>query len=222
MIQIKNLHKKYGTHKVLDGINMQFEKGKVYGIVGENGAGKTTFFNCIAQLLDYEGTIEAPFSPLKDYIGYLPTDLYFFPMITGKEYLRFILNARGVAPIDFQEKNIFELPLENYVSGYSTGMKKKLAINALLLIPNAVIILDEPFNGVDIHSNMTISALINIWKQQGKTILLSSHIFATLDICDELFLLENGSMGKPIFKDSFKELEAKMHQKYNDKLLKMI
>ena len=157
MISINNLSKSYGSKKVLTGINIRFEKGKAYGIVGENGSGKTTLFRCITGIEKYDGVISSDFDKLKDHIGFLQTEPFFFSKITGREYIRLLCNAREVAAGNTDERNVFELPLDEYASTYSTGMKKKLALTAILLQKNDCFILDEPFNGVDIHSNIIIS-----------------------------------------------------------------
>jgi ABC-2 type transport system ATP-binding protein len=94
MISIQNLSKSFGTKQVLKNINVQFDKGQVYGIVGENGAGKTTLFRCIAGLEYYEGQIISELKPLKNYLGLLLTEPFFFTKITGKEYIRLLCNAR--------------------------------------------------------------------------------------------------------------------------------
>ena len=103
MIEIKNLSKSFGNKQVLNNINMQFEHGKVYGIVGENGAGKTTLFRCIAGLEDFEGEIQASKSPLKNHLGLLFTDPFFFPKLTGKEYIQLLCNAREIELGDIED-----------------------------------------------------------------------------------------------------------------------
>lgn len=211
MIEIKGLTKKYGDKIVLNNINLQFNKSKVYGIVGENGAGKTTLFRCISGLEKYDGEIKSELNPLKNYIGLLLTNPYFFTRITGREYLQLLCNARKVKIEDFEKQNIFNLPLNQYASTYSTGMKKKLAITAILLQKNEVFILDEPYNGVDIQSNLIITELILELKKLNKTLIISSHIFSTLnDTCDEIHLLEKGELIKTVQKEDFKELEEEM------------
>jgi ABC-2 type transport system ATP-binding protein len=211
MIRIENLSKPYGTHVVLRNLNLFLEKGRVYGIVGENGAGKTTLFRCITGMESYFGTIQSEFEPLKDHIGFLPTDPYFFSKITGGEYLQLLSLARNVAETDFTAKNIFDLPLNQYAATYSTGMKKKLALTAILLQPNDVYILDEPFNGVDIHSNMIITEIIHKLKSLDKIIILSSHIFSTLrDTCDQIYHLKNGEITRSVGRDEFDQLEHEM------------
>jgi len=213
MIKIKGLHKYYGKNEVLRGINMEFSRGKVYGIVGENGAGKTTLFRCIAGLETYRGDIISDLQPLKNHIGLLLTSPFFFSKITGKEYIRLLCNARDKKNIAIDEKNIFDLPLNQYATTYSTGMKKKLAITAILLQENDYFILDEPFNGVDIQSNIVLTEIILKLKELNKTVLVSSHIFSTLsDTCDEIHLLRKGEQIKSVQKVHFKTLEQEMKE----------
>ena len=193
MIRIQELFKNYGANQVLSGINTTFDRGKIYGIVGLNGAGKTTLFRCLAGLETYEGGIGADIFPLKNHLGFLETNPQFLSKMTGWEYLKLCCTARGIDDDDFIHKNIFDLPLNEYAANYSTGMKKKLALMAIILQKNEVFILDEPFNGVDIHSNLIISDIIVGLKRNNKTVLLSSHIFSTLtQHCDRMLLLEAG------------------------------
>ena len=211
MIKVYNLSKHYGTKQVLKDINMSFEKGTVYGIVGENGSGKTTLFRCIAELEKYSGEITSDFKQLKNHLGLLFTQPYFFTRITGKEYIQLLLNARNIKTSNIETKNIFDLPLNQYASTYSTGMKKKLALTAILLQENDCFILDEPFNGVDIQSNIIITEIISTLKKLGKTIVISSHIFSTLaETCDEIYLLKKGELIKRVFKQDFDKLETEM------------
>lgn len=211
MIKIENLSKLYGKNQILSDINVSFEQGKAYGIVGENGSGKTTLFKCITGIEKHNGIITSDLHPLKDFIGYLPTEPFFFSKITGREYIQLLCNARGVDIGNIDSKNIFDLPLDQYAITYSTGMKKKLALTAILLQENKTYILDEPFNGVDIQSNIIILDILKLLKKLGKTLIISSHIFSTLtDICDEMHLLKNGKFIRSVFKDEFGDLELEM------------
>lgn len=213
MIEIQNLDKSFGRHQVLHNINIRFERGHVYGIAGENGAGKTTLFRCIAGLEDYSGSISSDLQPLKNHLGLLLTESFFFDKITGREYLQLLCNARGVAVGKMNERNIFDLPLEQYAGTYSTGMKKKLALTGILLQQNQYFILDEPYNGVDIQSNLVITEIIHKLKSLGKTVLISSHIFSTLnETCDEIHLLRNGQFIMQAGKNEFKQIENEMKE----------
>ncbi len=213
MIKMNDLSKVFGDKEVLKNVSMEFSKGNVYGIVGENGAGKTTLFRCIAGLECYSGEIISDVTPLKNHLGLLLTDPFFFTMITGREYIRLLCNARGKTNLDIDSKNIFDLPLDQYASTYSTGMKKKLAITAILLQENEYFILDEPFNGVDIQSNIILTEIILKLKELNKIVIISSHIFSTLsETCDEIHLLRKGEQIKSVQKSGFKNLEQEMKE----------
>ncbi len=211
MIKIEDLSKSYGQNRVLNSVNLEFEQGMVYGVVGENGAGKTTLFRCIAGLETYSGKISSNFDKLKDKLGLLFTEPFFFSKMTGREYVTLLTNARQIKLENIEDKNIFDLPLDQYASTYSTGMKKKLALTAILLQDNEVFVLDEPFNGVDIQSNLIITEIIRELKRLGKTLIISSHIFSTLsEICDEIYLMKNGEIIKKVAKNNFDSLEKEM------------
>lgn len=211
MISIQSLQKSFGSNKVLKGIDFQLRPGVIQGLVGENGAGKTTLFKCIAGLESHEGTIDSAHGNLRNITGFLPTNPYFLSKVTGSEYLQLMCNARNVKIDDMQSQNIFDLPLKAYADTYSTGMKKKLALTAILMQKNEVFILDEPFNGVDIHSNIVIHEVLDKLKRLDKIVVLSSHIFSTLsETCDELHYLKDGVIAQSADKGDFKAIEDQM------------
>jgi ABC-2 type transport system ATP-binding protein len=211
MIQVNELSKSFGRKKVLHAISATFMPGKVYGIVGANGAGKTTFFRCLTGLDTHGGTVSSSWQPLKDHLGFLPTQPYFLTRMTGREYLRLLCQAKGLPEQDYQVKNLFDLPLDEYAMHYSTGMKKKLALTALVLQDNDVWILDEPFNGVDIQSNLLIYEIIRRLRGRGKTLLISSHILSTLrDLCDHILVLQEGSLNQSVDQEDYEKLEKEL------------
>ena len=210
MIIVKSLTKSFGTKEVLRDITFELLPGKVYGLVGVNGAGKTTLFRCLMGFENYEGSINCSELDLDNELGYLPTSPYIMNRITGREYIRLCLQARGIN-VSFEEMNIFDLPYHEYAHNYSTGMKKKLALTAILLQKYRCVILDEPFNGVDIQSNILITALIEKLRTQNKIVIISSHIFSTLKTCcDHIFHLEDGHISLVMNKVDFEKLEDKM------------
>jgi len=210
-VDVYQLTKSFGRDEVLNGIDLDFRTGRVYGLVGRNGAGKTTLFNCLAGLEKHGGKVIAEGGILKDRLGFLQTEPYFPSKLTGREYLRLFCKARGVPDEGLDERNVFDLPLDRYAQQYSTGMKKKLGLLAILLQRNDFFILDEPFNGVDIHSALLITEIIRRLKSEKKTVLISSHIFSTLrDTCDVIHVLDGGKIMETIGQEDFERLEQDM------------
>ncbi|MFK7953146.1 MAG: ATP-binding cassette domain-containing protein [Ekhidna sp.] len=214
MIKVKSLSKTFGKKEVLKGINLAFGKGEIHGIVGKNGSGKTTLFRSIIGLEKSEGSIESLFEhPLKNITGFLPTSPPIISKITTVEYLQLICNARGITFDRNGFENIFELPLDQYIETFSTGMTKKLALHGALLQKNEVFILDEPYNGLDYQSCLLVTEILKRIKEKGKTVIISSHIFSTLrDTCDYIHYLENGTINSTADRDHFDQIEKQLQQ----------
>lgn len=211
MIAVNSLYKSFGKNEVLKNINLEFKPGEINGVVGENGAGKTTLFNCIGGFENYDGNINYTQGELKNVTGFLTTDPYFLGKITGLEYLQLMCNARDITLENPEDQNVFDLPLNRYAENYSTGMKKKLALTGTLIQGNEVFIFDEPFNGVDIQSNIIIKELLLKLKELNKIVILSSHIFSTLsETCDYLHHLKNGEIVNSVGKANFNDIEKNM------------
>lgn len=216
MIQINRLEKSFGSNLLFHNLNLEIPSGKITGIVGSNGAGKTTLFRCLLGLESYSGEIISSLHPLKEKTGYLAAENYFFPRMTGREYLQYMVNAREIPFADFDARNFFELPLEQYATVYSTGMKKKLAITGMLLQENELFILDEPFNGLDLQSNLVLTQLLHTLRKKQKTVLLSSHIFSTLkEVCDQLVYLQKGKSPILYPRESFHQLEDELRSEHH-------
>jgi len=215
MINVQNLTVSFNDHLVLKNISIDFEPGLVHGIIGLNGAGKTTFFNVLAKILKPNvGSINQKDASLsiKDTV-YLETNNYFFSRITGNEYLKIFQQTNtGFNLAALQE--YFKLPLDELIENYSTGMKKKLAVLAVLKQEKPIFILDEPFNGLDLETNKVLEIIITSLKQKQKTVFVSSHIIEPLiTICDRIHLLEDGCFVKTYTKDSFSKIEDELFGK---------
>lgn len=210
MLQIKNLHVAYGTKKVLTGLNFTAKAGEITGIVGLNGSGKTTLLNTIySEINPREGEITFDNQPLvSTSIAYLKTQNFFYQRITGAEYLD--LFKMQHPNFNVEEWNaVFRLPLEKWVDSYSTGMKKKLAFMGILSLNRKVIILDEPFNGLDLETNETLKNILKILRSKQKTIFVTSHILETLTtICDHIYYLNDGIMQHHFEAKDYHQLEA--------------
>lgn len=208
-LTISSLH--FGYHKqqpVLQGLNLCIEQGEKHGVLGENGAGKTTLFRLIAGWLpgaEKEG-IRWHDAPLQHSdVAFLEAEPYFYPYMTGREYLRFVRDDHDLIE---RWNQVFDLPLEQYAQEYSTGMRKKLALVAVLLQQRPVLILDEPFNGVDWESNEKIMALLRQGIARNSATLISSHILDTLTtVCDRISVLKSGVVLRTYAQSEFSELE---------------
>ena len=228
MISIKNISIKFGNNQVLNNINIDFKEGDIHGIVGLNGAGKTTFFNVLAKILKPDTgllTLSNINVSIRD-TAYLETVNFFYSRITGSEYLK-IFNQTNPGFNLTSLQNYFKLPLNELVENYSTGMKKKLALLSVLKQNKPVFILDEPFNGLDLETNKILEIIITTLKQKNKTIFVSSHIIEPLlSICDKIHLLASGIFVKTFEKKDFdkidNELFAKLKHEANEIISKAI
>ena len=213
---IRDLNKSYGAVAVLENVNLHYVSGSINGIVGGNGEGKSTLLNCIAKHIDYKGDIER--KNIQS-IGLLTANPYIFPRITGYEFIRFALSAKNCKEDTVrlsQLNTLFELPLNRFADEYSTGMLKKLHLLALLLQDNDLLLLDEPFNGLDILSSAYLSQLLLELKKQGAFIFISSHnINQLVKISDTLTLINNGRamMKSESLADIEKEIEREAENK---------
>ena len=215
MINVKNLTKKYGSQVCLDNVCLSLEKGAIYGMVGENGAGKSTLFRCLTNLENYDGEVEMPNGVS---VGYLSDTPFYYTYVTGREYVEFCMKASGkvLDKAALEEINShFRLPLDKYATRYSLGMKKRLAIMTLMLQELDIVILDEPFNGLDIVGTLILKRWFKELKSKHKTVIFSSHIISSLtDISDEIFYIHAGKLMNS-FKGnvSAEEIEALIAEK---------
>jgi len=206
MLEIKNISVSFKDKNVLQNLNLEIEEGIILGILGKNGAGKTTLFESLYQSQKYSGEILWKNQKLlRENISYLETENYFYPYITGREYLSYFSKDRLPKTIELAEK--FQLPLDKYVQYYSSGMKKKLALIGMLMLDKPINILDEPFNGVDFEGVHLLYDIIRELKQSNKMVIISSHIIETLfHTCDRIVTLENGLISNIFEKSEFEKL----------------
>lgn len=205
MLEIKELQFSFKNKIIFKDLNLTFKPNKIIGIVGKNGVGKTTLFRSIAGIYTPEnGTIllnGAPFS--KQSVAFLPTDPFFYDYMNGNEYIELV---NGKSQNDYTD--LLDLPLQQLIDTYSTGMRKKLAFAAIIAQHRPIQILDEPFNGVDLESNEVIKQIIQSEKQD-KITLISSHVLSTLtDICDEIYFIKEGFLCEYYDKNDFHHLHT--------------
>jgi ABC-2 type transport system ATP-binding protein len=213
MLEVIDLHKAYGRHEVLRGVSLAVRPGTIHGLIGANGAGKTTLINCLYGLeTDFTGAVRAPGArgSVREITGLVPYEPYFYPRLTGREYVTFCLQARSKAVPDLGGWNhLLELPLDQYADEYSAGMKKKLALLAVLVQDFAYLILDEPFNGLDLEANLLLKEILKRLRDRGTGLLLTSHILGTLtEVADEASVLIAGQVQRHYTAAEFGTLEA--------------
>ncbi len=212
MLQINNLNFTYPKSETstLNNISLQFSTNKIHGIVGSNGAGKTTFLNCVAQ---YNKTYEGKISlnnhsyTLKD-VAFLETTPFFYPYLKGGEFL-------DLFKLSEDKKNnlstLFDVDFNKPISSFSTGMKKKLALIAMLSMNRPILILDEPFNGLDLESTQLVEHIIKKTANEHKIILMTSHIIETLyNCCDNAHQLEEGKIKRSFVRSEFDILKKEL------------
>ena len=156
----------------------------------------------------------------KKSLAYLVTENFFYANITGREYLNLFSNKE----FDLEKWNLlFDLPLDHIIDGYSTGMKKKLALLGILKQDKPLLILDEPFNGIDIETCRIIRMILLRLKENGKTIIVTSHIIETLtNLCDFIHYLEKGKIKYSKDKEGFADFEREIFDKIENENIEII
>ncbi|WP_271424997.1 ABC transporter ATP-binding protein [Aequorivita sinensis] len=220
MIEIKDLHKKFGKNEVLKGIDLSIGEGGIFSILGPNGSGKTTLIKAIlGMVIPDSGEILFNGESLKnnfkyrDKIDYLPQIANFPGNLKVSELIEMIKDLRATkATHDETLIDLFKLQpfLNKRLVNLSGGTKQKVNLVLTFMFDSPLIILDEPTSGLDPISHLRLKNLIFAEKEKGKTILVTSHILSFVEeIADEIvFLLE----GKIYFKGSITELKTKTEQ----------
>jgi Cu-processing system ATP-binding protein len=204
MIAIKGIEKSFGKLQILKGINLDLEKGKVYGFLGPNGSGKTTLLKCILGLVKPdEGEISINGSSVindwkyRENIGYMPQIAQFPENLKVFELFKMIKDVRKQKKDTVELVHYFGLDdsLEKKLKNLSGGMKQKVNAILTLMFDPAILILDEPSVGLDPISHIKLKELILAEREKGKTVLLTTHILSDVEeLADEIIFLMDGKI----------------------------
>ena len=209
MIKLQNISKSFKNEKALDNLSLSVNSGEIYGLLGANGAGKSTTLNLLLGFLDSDsGSIEITNSIDKkaisrDKIGYIPENVNLYPYLSGIENLDYLCNISGLSFNLLKLKDLLnECGLEDdahnkKTSEYSKGMRQKVGI-AIALGKNAnIYLLDEPASGLDPMASNELSVILKKLSSQGATILMASHdLFRVRETCDKIGILKQGCLIK--------------------------
>ena len=208
MLTIKNLRKRYGNFQALDGLNLEVADGELFGFVGPNGAGKTTTLKILAGLLvPDEGEVEiggldvySDGKELRRRIGYVPDFFGVYDNLKVSEYMEFFASSYGITRLHARtpcHPLLEQVRLEDHedfsVDGLSRGMKQRLCLARALIHDPDLLILDEPASGLDPRTRVEYTAILKELRDQGKTLLVSSHILSELsELCTSIGIIEQG------------------------------
>ena len=233
MLKINNLTKKYGDKAAVDSLSLHIAPGEIYGFIGHNGAGKTTTLKAAVGILPFdEGEIfidgiSVKDEPLKSkkQLAYIPDNPDLYDYMTGIKYLNFIADIFGVGAADRKRRiedlsRCFELTkdLEQPIAAYSHGMKQKLAIISAWLHDPRLIIMDEPFVGLDPKASHLLKGMMREVCDRGGAIFFSTHVLEVAEkLCDKVAIIKSGKLirsgtmeevkGDDSLEDVFLELE---------------
>lgn len=233
MLRIENLTKNYGSKKAVDNLSLHIHPGEIYGFIGHNGAGKTTTIKSCCGILQFDSGnifidgISVKEEPLKckKQIAYIPDNPDLYEFMTGIQYLNFVADIFGVAAQERKEcirhyADAFELTadLAQPISAYSHGMKQKLAIISALIHAPKLIIMDEPFVGLDPKASHLLKEIMRELCDHGSAIFFSTHVLEVAEkLCDKVAIIKGGKLikagtmavvkGDTSLEDVFLELE---------------
>ena len=210
MLYIQHLTKRYGEKKAVDDLSLHTAPGEIYGFIGHNGAGKTTTLKAVVGILPFEegeitiNGVSVKTDPLtcKRQLAYIPDNPDLYDYMTGSKYLNFIADIFGVGAEERQERirkyaDLFELTddLAQPIAAYSHGMKQKLAIISAWLHQPKLIIMDEPFVGLDPKASHTLKGMMREVCDQGGAIFFSTHVLEVAEkLCDKVAIIKGGRL----------------------------
>ena len=210
MLKIEHLTKTYGEKKAVDDLSLHIAPGEIYGFIGHNGAGKTTTLKSIAGILRFdEGEITIDGTSVKNdplackkKLAYIPDNPDLYEFMTGIKYLNFISDIFGVSADDRQARirkyaDLFELTndLAQPIASYSHGMKQKLAIISAWVHEPRLIIMDEPFVGLDPKASHLLKSMMRELCDRGGAIFFSTHVLEVAEkLCDKVAIIKAGKL----------------------------
>ncbi|MGM9669894.1 MAG: ABC transporter ATP-binding protein [Faecousia sp.] len=210
MLTINHLNKTYGEKKAVDDLTLHIAPGEVYGFIGHNGAGKTTTLKSIAGILQFDSgeilvngiSVQAEPIRCKQQMAYIPDNPDLYEFMTGIRFLNFIGDIFGVEPNVRRERirkygDLLELTadLAQPISGYSHGMKQKLAIIAAWIHQPRLIIMDEPFVGLDPKASHLLKGMMREHCDNGGAIFFSTHVLEVAEkLCDKVAIIKSGRL----------------------------
>ncbi len=235
MLNIQHLTKKYGDKKAVDDLSLHIAPGEIYGFIGHNGAGKTTTLKSVVGIQQFdEGEITIGGRSIKDdplackkQLAYIPDNPDLYDFMTGIKYLNFIADVFGVDAAQRQERirkyaDLFELTddLAQPIAAYSHGMKQKLAIISAWIHQPKLIIMDEPFVGLDPKAAHILKGMMREICDEGGAIFFSTHVLEVAEkLCDKVAIIKGGKLirsgtmeevkGDDSLEEVFLELEEK-------------
>lgn len=202
MIEVKNAVKRFSDTVALDHVNVSFEKGKIHGVIGRNGSGKTVLFKCICGFMELtEGDIYVDGHKVKpaapQQIGVIIEDPGFIGSMNGMKNLQLLAGIRGNITRERIREVIQLVGLnpddKKHVSKYSLGMRHRLGIAQAIMENPPLLVLDEPMNGLDKHGVLEIRQVLRDLRDQGTTIVLSSHYVEDIEaLCDTVCEMDRG------------------------------
>ncbi len=209
ILKVVGLKKSYGKKQALKNISFKIQKGEILGYLGPNGAGKSTTLNVIADVIKpdageiyFKGeNVKKNYLGFKRKLSYVPEDGGLYEHLTGAEMLRFIYDLYELErdKLKFANGLLGLLGLEPFkntqISSYSKGMKQKLLLVISIMTSPELLMLDEPFNGLDAPSTIMVKQIIQEIAKKGKAILFSSHILEVVEkICDRVVIIDSGEV----------------------------
>ena len=239
MLKIEHLTKQYGEKKAVDDLSLHIEAGEIYGFIGHNGAGKTTTLKACTGIMDFDqGDIlingrsikNDPIACKRD-IAYIPDNPDLYEFMTGIQFLNFIADIFEISEKDRDERiekyaDAFELTdsLGQSVSEYSHGMKQKLAIISALIHQPKLVLMDEPFVGLDPKASHLLKGMMHELCDSGSAIFFSTHVLEVAEkLCDKVAIIKQGRLiksgtmeevkGDTSLEDVFLELEETSYEK---------